>query len=36
MMIAHDWQTGNMTDLPAVEYHTMKALNASGAWLLVH
>jgi hypothetical protein len=33
-MIAQDWPTRIITDLPAAEYHAMKALSASGAWLL--
>jgi hypothetical protein len=34
MMIAHDWPARIITDLPAAEYHAMRALSASGAWLL--
>ena len=33
-MIAQVWRTRMLTDLPAAEYHAMKALSASGAWLL--
>jgi hypothetical protein len=34
MMIAQDWQHRLITEFPAAEYHAMKALSASGAWLL--
>jgi hypothetical protein len=34
MMIAQEWQARIMTDFPMVEYHAMRALSASGAWVL--
>src|SRR5947209_5113581 len=33
-MISDDWPTRVISDLPAAEYHAMKALSASGAWIL--
>src|SRR5438105_1843045 len=33
-MIADDWPTRVTTNLPAAEYQAMRALSASGAWVL--